>query len=82
MLLIHYRQPQLLGAHINTKLQYRDKAWRGGSYRYSDFLAGYSALAGFNISNILNVSYSYKVATTSRLRTYSANTNEIMVGFT
>jgi len=80
--MLQYWQPQLLGAHFNTKLQYRDKAWVGGSYRYSDFLAGYSALAGFNISNTLNVGYSYEVATTNRLRTYTGNTHEIMVGFT
>ena len=43
--MLQYWQPQLLGAHFNTKLQYRDKAWVGGSYRYSDFLAGYSTLA-------------------------------------
>ena len=80
--MLQYWQPQLLGAHINTKLQYRDKAWVGGSYRYSDFIAGYSALAGFNLSNTLNVSYSYEVATTSRLRTYTGNTHELMIGFT
>ena len=81
-IMLQYWQPQLLGAHFNTKLQYMDKAWIGGSYRYSDFLAGYSALAGFNISNTLNVGYSYEVATTGRLRTYAGNTHEILVGFT
>lgn len=81
-IMLQYWQPQLLGIHFNTKLQYMDKAWVGGSYRYSDFLAGYSALAGFSISNTLNVSYSYEVATTGRLRTYTGNTHEIMVGFT
>ena len=81
-IMLQYWEPQLLGAHFNAKLQYMDKAWIGGSYRYSDFLAGYSALAGFNISNTLNVGYSYEVATTSRLRTYTGNTHEILVGFT
>lgn len=80
--MLQYWQPQLLGVHFNTKVQYMDKAWLGASYRYSNFLAGYSALAGFNISNTLNVSYSYEVATTSRLRTYTGNTHEILVGFT
>ncbi len=80
--MVQYWEPQLLGAHFNAKLQYMDKAWIGGSYRYSDFLAGYSGLAGFNISNTLNVGYSYEVATTSKLRTYTGNTHEIMVGFT
>jgi type IX secretion system PorP/SprF family membrane protein len=77
-----YWEPQLLGVHMNAKLQYLDKAWVGGSYRYSDFLAGYSAMAGFNISNLFNIGYSYEVATNSRLRTYTGNTHEFIVGFT
>jgi type IX secretion system PorP/SprF family membrane protein len=80
--MVQYWQPQLLGAHANAKLLYMDKVWLGGSYRYSDFLRGYSAMAGFNISNTFNLGYSYEVATNSRLRTYSGNTHEIMVGFT
>ena len=80
--MMQYWEPQLIGAHLNTKLQYMDRAWVGASYRYSDFLAGYSGLAGFNISNTLNLSYSYEVATTSRLRVYTGNTHEILVGFT
>ena len=80
--MLQYWQPQLLGVHANAKLQYRDVAWVGGSYRYSDFLAGYSAMAGFNVSNTFNVSYSYEVATNSRLRTYTGNTHEILIGFT
>jgi type IX secretion system PorP/SprF family membrane protein len=79
---LQYWEPQLLGAHLNAKVQYLDKAWLGGSYRYSDFLKGYSAMAGFYISNILNASYSYEVATDTRLRTYTGNTHEIMIGFT
>ena len=80
--MVQYWEPQLLGAHFNAKLQYMDKAWVGASYRYSDFLAGYSGMAGFNISNTLNVGYSYEVATTGKLRTYTGNTHEIVVGFT
>jgi type IX secretion system PorP/SprF family membrane protein len=80
--MVQYWQPQLLGGHANAKLLYLDKAWIGGSYRYSDFLRGYSAMAGFNISNTFNVGYSYEVATNSRLRTYTGNTHEIIFGFT
>jgi type IX secretion system PorP/SprF family membrane protein len=77
-----YWEPQLFGAHANAKVQYLDKAWIGGSYRYSDFLGGYSAMAGFYVSSVFNVSYSYEVATNTRLRTYTNNTHEIMVGLT
>ncbi len=80
--MLQYWEPQLLGAHFNTKLQYLDKAWIGGNYRYSDYIKGYSAMAGFNVSNTLNASYSYEVATTNRLRTYTGNTHEILIGLT
>ena len=73
--------PQLSGLHTNVKFQYMDQFWLGGGYRFSNLISGYSALAGINISNTLNLSYSYEVATTSRLRTYTGNTHEIMVGF-
>ena len=79
--MFQYWQPQLGGLHTNVKFQYLDKVWVGAGYRFSDLISGYSALAGLNISNTLNVSYSYEVATTSRLRTYTNNTHEIMLGF-
>jgi type IX secretion system PorP/SprF family membrane protein len=76
-----YWQPQLLGLHGNVKMQYRDNFWIGASYRHSDLVAGYSAMAGINVSNTFNISYAYENATTSRLRTYTRNTHEIMLGF-
>lgn len=75
-----YWQPQLSGLHTNLKLQYRDIFWTGAGYRFSDLISGYSALAGFSVSNTLNMSYSYEVASTSRLRNYTGNTHEIMIG--
>jgi type IX secretion system PorP/SprF family membrane protein len=80
--MVQYWEPQLLGAHFNTKFQYLDKAWLGASYRYSNFLQGYSAMAGFYLGSLMNVSYSYEVATDARLRTYTGNTHEFMIGFT
>lgn len=74
-------EPQLYGIHTNIKLQYLDQFWVGGSYRFSDLVSGYSAMAGFNISNTFNISYAYENATTSRLRTYTKNTHEIVLGF-
>jgi type IX secretion system PorP/SprF family membrane protein len=75
-----YWQPQLSGLHVNMKLQYRDLCWAGASYRISDYISGYAAMLGLNISNSLNASYSYELSTTSRLRNYTGNTHEIMVG--
>jgi type IX secretion system PorP/SprF family membrane protein len=74
-------KPQLYGAHLNVKLQYQDLLWTGLSYRYSDLISGYSAYAGLHIANTVNLSYAYEVATTSRLRNYTGNTHEIMLGF-
>jgi len=37
-------------------------------------------MVGLNVSNI-NFSYSYEVASNSRLKTYTGNTHEIVVGF-
>jgi type IX secretion system PorP/SprF family membrane protein len=75
-----YWQPQLSGLHINAKVQYRDLMWAGAGYRFSNLISGYSGMVGVNISNTLNASYSYELATTSRLKNYTGNTHEIMVG--
>ena len=64
--MVQYWQPQLAGL-TNVKLQYLDKVWVGGSYRFSDLISGYSAMAGVNVSNTFNISYAYENATTSRL---------------
>ncbi len=79
--MVQYWKPQLLGVHTNAKLQYQDKLWVGASYRYGDLISGYSGMAGINVSNTFNVSYAYEVATNSRLRAYTNNTHEIMIGF-
>jgi type IX secretion system PorP/SprF family membrane protein len=76
-----YWQPQLSGLHTNVKIQYRDELWVGASFRYSDLISGYSGMVGVNISNTFNISYAYENATTSRLRTYTGNTHEIVLGF-
>lgn len=62
---------------INAKVQYRDFAWMGAGYRYKD---GFNGMVGINISNKVNVSYSYDY-TTSNLSNYSKGTHEIVIGF-
>jgi type IX secretion system PorP/SprF family membrane protein len=61
---------------INTKVEFRDVFWIGGSYRHDD---SFGILAGFNISSFLNVGYSYDI-TTSALNTVSNGTHEIVLG--
>jgi type IX secretion system PorP/SprF family membrane protein len=79
--MFQYWQPQLLGVHVNAKLQYQDKLWVGASYRYGDLISGYSGMAGINVANTFNISYSYEIATTNRLKAYTGNTHELMIGF-
>jgi type IX secretion system PorP/SprF family membrane protein len=74
-------QPFPLQIHANVKVQYLDKLWVGGSYRISDQLGGFAAMAGINVSNTFNIGYAYDASTTSRLKNYSKNTHEIILGF-
>ena len=78
--MLQYWKPQLTGVHFSSKLQYRDYAWLGATYRHADLLGGYSAYAGLNVMNTFTLSYSYEVANSTRLKTYTNNTHEIMIG--
>lgn len=79
--MLQYWKPQLLGAHVNAKLQYMDQLWVGAGYRHSDLISGYTAMAGVNVANFFSVGYAYDASTTSRLRSYTGNTHEIIIGF-
>lgn len=72
---------------FNTKLQYRDVLWVGGSYRYRDSYAG---MLGFNMGNRVTLSYAYETPINSDLiRNRGANilsgfhngTHELVIGF-
>lgn len=75
--LIKYVNPTPVSFDINAKLQYQDFLWAGASYRYQD---GFAGMLGINVSNALNVGYSYDY-TTSRLNTVSRGSHEIVIGF-
>jgi type IX secretion system PorP/SprF family membrane protein len=79
--MVQYINPFALQIHFNAKMQYMDRIWLGASYRKSDDLGGYAAMAGVNISNFFNVSYAYDQSNTSRLRYYTRSTHEIILGF-
>ncbi len=68
--------PVPLTYDINGKFNFNDKFWIGGSYRHKDAAA---VLAGFNLSSLINVGYSYDI-TTSALNTVSRGTHEIVIG--
>ena len=67
--------PVPLTYDVNMKLSFRDRFWIGGSYRHDD---SYGVLAGFNISSLITVGYSYDI-TTSALNTVSNGTHEIVL---
>lgn len=74
--MVKHVSPVPLSVDMNMKLAFRDKFWIGGSYREGD---SFSALAGFNVSYLLNLSYSYDF-TTSDLRSVSDGSHEIVLG--
>jgi type IX secretion system PorP/SprF family membrane protein len=76
--MVKYIDPTPVSFEINAKLQYQDLAWVGSSYRQGE---GFAGMLGMNISNTINIGYSYDY-TTSRLNTVSKGTHEILVGFT
>lgn len=75
--LIRYVNPLPVGFDVNAKFQYQDLLWAGGSYRYQD---GFAAMVGINISNTINIGYSYDMQT-SNLNMVSKGTHEILIGF-
>ncbi|HMO60996.1 MAG TPA: type IX secretion system membrane protein PorP/SprF [Ferruginibacter sp.] len=79
-IMLQYVQPAPMQPMVNAKLQYRDLAWIGSSFRFGDQLSGFAAMAGMNISNTFNIGYAYDVAP-SALNQYSRNTHEIIIGF-
>jgi type IX secretion system PorP/SprF family membrane protein len=79
--MLQFIKPFPVQIHSNIKLQFQDKLWVGTSYRSSDQLGGFAAMAGINVSNTFNIGYAYDASTTSRLKYYTKNTHEIMLGF-
>jgi len=78
--MIQYVKPISPQIFAGVKLQYQDKLWIGSNYRFGDELGGFSAMAGINLSNTMNIGYAYDVAPTS-LSQYSRNTHEFVIGF-
>lgn len=61
---------------VNLKMAFKDRFWVGGSYRKDD---SFSALAGINISKLINLTYAYDF-TTSGLNQVSNGSHEIVLG--
>jgi type IX secretion system PorP/SprF family membrane protein len=76
--MVKYTSPMPLQVDVNAKLQYRDFLWLGASYRVK---YGFAGMVGMNISNTVQVGYSYDYSTTA-LNNYSHGTHEFLIGFT
>ncbi len=64
---------------VNLKAQYRDRLWIGGSFRRSE---GFAGMAGVNVSQSFNVSYSYDLNNSRYLLgTMHRGSHEIVLGF-
>ncbi|SMC63148.1 PorP/SprF family type IX secretion system membrane protein [Pedobacter nyackensis] len=61
---------------VNLKVSFKDRFWLGGSYRKDD---SYAAMAGINISKLINLTYAYDF-TTSALNQVSNGSHEIVLG--
>ena len=76
--MVKYINPMPLQVDVNAKLQYLDFLWLGASYRVK---YGFAGMVGMNISNTVQVGYSYDYSTTA-LNNYSHGTHEFLIGFT
>ena len=76
--MVKYVNPMPLQVDVNAKLQYLDFLWLGASYRVK---YGFAAMLGMNLSNTVQVGYSYDYSTTA-LNNYSHGTHEFLIGFT
>ncbi|MCC8409399.1 type IX secretion system membrane protein PorP/SprF [Mucilaginibacter sp. UR6-1] len=74
--LVKFIDPAPTTYDVNMKLAFRDDFWVGGSYRKND---SFGILAGFNLSSLINVGYSYDI-TTSSLNAVSKGSHEIVIG--
>ncbi len=74
--MVKYASPAPVSLDLSAKMMFRDIFWLGGGYRQGD---SFSAIAGFNISSLLNISYSYDLPT-SQLRTVSSGSHEVILG--
>ena len=75
--MVKYLQPLPVQVDLNAKLQYQNLAWIGASYRTGN---GYAGMVGINVTNSINIGYSYDY-TTTMLNNVSSGTHEILIGF-
>lgn len=76
-IMVKYVNPVPVQIEGNVKLQYRNDLWIGGTYRHK---YGFAGIAGVNVMNAFQLSYSYDYSTT-KLNQVSNGSHEIIIGF-
>ena len=80
--MLRYITSMPLFMDVSVKAQYQDRFWLGGNYRIRE---GFSVMAGLNVSNTFNLSYSYdsyfNKQATYLLPFMQRGSHEIVLGF-
>lgn len=77
--MLRYITSMPLFVDVNLKLQYRDLLWVGVNGRLRE---GFAGMAGINVSNTFNISYSYDVNNSRYLLGFmQRGTHEVVLGF-
>ena len=74
---IKYQPDAPLQADINCNFLYKERVWFGAGYRTGDALVG---MVEYQVTPQLRIGYAYDMST-SRLRSYTSGSHEIMIGF-
>ncbi|WP_299820532.1 type IX secretion system membrane protein PorP/SprF [uncultured Pontibacter sp.] len=75
--MVKMAQPSPVSVDASLKVMYSNRLWAGASYRHQESVA---AMAGINISPLLDLAYSYD-ASTSPLAGTNAGSHEVVLGF-
>jgi type IX secretion system PorP/SprF family membrane protein len=75
--MVKMAQPSPVSVDATLKAIYGDRIWAAASYRHNESVA---AMAGINISYLLDLSYSYDVST-SPLGSSNTGSHEVVLGF-
>ncbi len=75
--LVKYVGPGPAVVDFNVKAKFNQLVWAGVGYRHDNAIV---AIAGFNISDLITISYSYDYITND-LGAYNSGTHEVALGF-
>ena len=75
--MVKFAQPSPASVDASVKVMYSNRLWAGATYRHK---ASVAAMAGINISPLLDLAYSYD-ASTSPLAGTNAGSHEVVLGF-